>query len=504
MSAEMWQKHGKIQKTSIMRKRFEQEFTVDQIQICDLQINPKSKNVLDQLVAALKEIYCNQEYNERIFCILEELMDGKDSKNGRPGMDLWIVFVLAQVRLCLNYDYCMLHHQSNNDRLLRCLLGIEFEYGFGRRIEFQYQQIYDNVSRLNDDMLKRINDVIVEFGHKEVFKKKEKTALRLKTDSFVVESNVHFPTDYNLLWDCLRKTCDIIGYFDSTYSPGGWRKLSDWRYRLKSSMRSVGGVSSGGGKKKSERLCSTVENYISSARLLLRKTENAMPSFPLSCEKDLVMMLFLEQFIALAYKQIDLLERRVLKGETILHEEKLFSVFETYTEWITKGKLHPNVELGKKVSVTTDQYNLILHHKVMEHEQDRDIVVETADELLSKYPQIYSWSFDKGYWNKDNRELLRLEIPHVVMPKLGKLNKEDGEVEKNSFFRKMKNRHSAVESNINELENRGLDRCPDRGFSRFKTYVALSVCAYNLKKTGKKILENQCEELLQQKAKAVA
>ena len=47
-------------------------------------------------------------------------------------------------------------------------------------------------------------------------------------------------------------------------------------------------------------------------------------------------------------KHIDLVERRIIKGETIAHNEKLFSIFETYTEWITKGKQNPSVELGKK------------------------------------------------------------------------------------------------------------------------------------------------------------
>ncbi|MCZ6899316.1 MAG: ISNCY family transposase, partial [Bacteroidetes bacterium] len=77
------------------------------------------------------------------------------------------------------------------------------DYSLGK--QYQYQNIYDNVTLLDDELLKAINDIIVEVGH-EVFKKKGKTgegelALRLKTDSFVVETDTHFPTDYNLLWD---------------------------------------------------------------------------------------------------------------------------------------------------------------------------------------------------------------------------------------------------------------------------------------------------------------
>jgi len=204
--------------------------------------------------------------------------------------------------------------------------------------------------------------------------------------------------------------------------------------------------------------------------------------------------------MGLLSKHIDLVERRIIKGETIPQSEKMMSIFETYTEWIVKGKMRPSVELGKNASITSDQYNLILYHKVMNKEQDRDIVVETADWLLNRYKPINSMSFDKGHWNAENRALLELEIPHVILPKLGKLTAEEKEIEESKIFKRLKNKHSAIESNINELEHRGLDRCPDRTYPHFKTYIALGICAYNLKKIGKKILESQLRELRRKKA----
>lgn len=129
----------------------------------------------------------------------------------------------------------------------------------------------------------------------------------------------------------------------------------------------------------------------------------------------------------------------------------------------------------------------------MDDEQDREIVIELADRMLQKY-KIKVWSFDKGFWNKDNKELLQTSVDKVIMPKLGKRNKTEEEEEKSRSFKKYKNMHSTIESNINELEHRGLDRCPDRGILNYKRYIALSVCAYNLKKIGKYILEKKREE----------
>lgn len=477
-----------------MRNRFEQQLAIGQFPIELTRINPKSKNALDELLAALKEIYCNKEYNDKIFCLLERYITEGKKKTGRKGMDLWVIFVLAQVRLCLNISYDTLHNLANNHLTLRRLMGQEYDIGY-EPIQFEYQNIYDNVSMLSDELITEINEIILEFGYSEVFKKKENTALRLKSDSFAVESNVHFPTDYSLLWDSARKCMDTVSKFLDKYNNiEGWRKIENWKYELKGLMRELGKASSSGGQGKQERMKKAARKYLKKAKALINKIENELPQFPHEDLVDTSLIITLEYFMQLLAKHIDLVHRRILQGETIPHEEKMFSIFETYTEWVKKGKSRPNVELGKKLCITTDQFDLIVDYQLMHEEQDRDIVIELADRLIRKY-NITSWSFDKGFWKKENKELLQLEIPKVIMPKLGKRNKAENAEEKSHSFKHLKNKHSAIESNINELENRGLDRCPDRGIHHYKRYISLGVCAYNLKKIGRQILKLEREAL---------
>ncbi|MDO8996084.1 MAG: ISNCY family transposase, partial [Sediminibacterium sp.] len=113
-----------------MRKRFEQQLGLGQLPIEATYIDPKSKNALDELLAALKAIYCNKEYNEKIFSILESHINSGKKITGRTGMDLWSIFVLAQVRLCLNLSYDVLHDQANNHHNMRCLMGVEKGFGY--------------------------------------------------------------------------------------------------------------------------------------------------------------------------------------------------------------------------------------------------------------------------------------------------------------------------------------------------------------------------------------
>jgi hypothetical protein len=472
-----------------MRKRFEQQIGLGQLLIQDTQFSLKSKDSLDALLAALKEIFVTVEYNEKIFSILESVISKGKQKTGRKGMGLWQIFVLSQVRLCIGASYQRLTHLANYDHLIRQIMGIEKE-PFFERTTYEYQNIYDNVSLLDDETVGQLNEIIIAFGH-DIFKKKEGAALRLKTDSYVVESNVHFPTDYNLLWDCARKCMDGISKFVDKYGEiKGWRKMGDWRLQMKGLMREVGRATASGGKNKDKRIKKAATEYLKKANILASKIEASAKSFPKEDTVDLAESLAIAYYLELMGKHIDLVHRRIIKGETIPHEEKMFSVFEEYTELIKKGKTRPNVELGKKLAITTDQYNLIIDYQILDKEQDRQMVEKLAERVLERY-EVKSWSFDKGYWTKENKELLRKDVEKVILPKLGKRNKQEEQEETSRQFKKLKNHHSAIESNINELENRGLDRCPDRTFEHYKRYIALGVAAYNLKKIGKQLLDTE-------------
>jgi len=163
-----------ILKNGKMRKRFEQQMSLGIIPISETPYSIKSRDATVKLTVALLEIYNNVDYNEKIFSILEEYLVNNKQKTGRLGMDLWQIFVMAQFRVGLDLSYDRLEYLVNGERTIRTLLGIETT-GFGiERKEFSYQNIVDNVKLLTDEMLSKINDVIVGFGEKEVFKKKKR------------------------------------------------------------------------------------------------------------------------------------------------------------------------------------------------------------------------------------------------------------------------------------------------------------------------------------------
>jgi hypothetical protein len=182
-----------------------------------------------------------------------------------------------------------------------------------------------------------------------------------------------------------------------------------------------------------------------------------------------------------------------LKEETIPAHEKVFSLFEPHTEWIQKGKPRPNVELGHKFLIATDQHQMIQDYAVLLGAAEVDQSIPVADRLLGRYGagSVASISFDKGFTRAADRELLSLYVPTVVMPKRGKKNAAETERESGKKFVALRRQHSAVESEINSLEHHGLNRCLDVGLKGYQRYVGLGVMSYNLHVIGRELLARQ-------------
>ncbi|MPZ89939.1 MAG: hypothetical protein GEU81_18200 [Nitriliruptorales bacterium] len=197
------------------------------------------------------------------------------------------------------------------------------------------------------------------------------------------------------------------------------------------------------------------ERYLNKAQATLAKLEQS----GLDNEFDLVRKLEIVGFMQHAIRQIDQTQRRVILGEVIPHGEKVFSIFEPHTEWVSKGKAGVPVELGVKVCVLEDQHQFILHHQVMQQQSDDQVAVSMVAQAKQRFANLNACSFDKGFHSPQNQLVLKQQLELVALPKKGKLSQSAQAVEQSEGFLKARRAHSAVESAINALEVHGLDRC---------------------------------------------
>jgi hypothetical protein len=476
-------------------------FEPSAIPISDIQFDPQSRDDIPQVLRGLQYIYANPDYQKAVFDILETIIPPHvDKNNGRPSMALWTILVMGVLRWYRYWDYDRLLEMVNNHQTIRQMLGhASFEY------VYKSQTIKDNVSLLTPEILEQINQVVVNAGH-QLFKKKD-DILNGRCDSFVVETDVHYPTFTTLLFDAIRtiilliaKLCKKLRLEDCNDHIEQIKEIKNSLHRLQRLKHSTSKDEEK--KKKQEQvIIDAHQSYLNLVKLTneqVNKTLKMLVEQPKSIKNELKAEFSeIQRFIEHAERQIDQIDRRVIKGEQIPHDEKVFSLFEEHTEWVSKGKAGVPVELGLKVCISSSQIGFILHHHVMQKQTDDKVAITMVEETQKRLERLRSCSFDKGCNEPSNQKVLIKLLDFVCLPKKGKLSKKDQELEYSEEFRQNRRKHSAVESAINALEVHGLDICPDHGIDGFKRYVALAVVARNLQHLGALLQKQEREQQLQ-------
>lgn len=472
-----------------MREVEKPQRQLGQVDIAGIVLDPKSRDDIPQLLRGLQHIYTTPELRAEVFEILQQVIprdeDGEpvSADTGRPGMEQWKILVLGVLRLGINTDYDRLHELANQHKTVRQFLGHSDWFD---ETSYSLPQLRGNLRLFTPEILDRINQAVVRSGHTLVKKSPDAgptdPELLARCDSFVVETDVHFPTDINLLADAVRKL--LLDGQRRAQSEGlpGWRQARHHQRAFKRQSRHVQKIRRLAKAEPEAREAATLEllglaqNHIDRARgLLAQCRERGLP---------VVQTQDLETWLDFAELLADQVHRRCLLDETIPHDEKIFSIFQPHTEWVSKGKAGVPVELGLRVHIVEDQHQFLLHHRVARKQTDEKLAIDLVRETRARFPGLAGMSFDKGYHSPENqRELPRL-ISQVTLPKKGRRSPAEQAREQSPDFQQRRRQHSAVESAINALEQGGLDRCRDHGIDGFERYVGLAVVARNIKRIG--------------------
>jgi IS5 family transposase len=130
------------------------------------------------------------------------------------------------LRLALNADYDRILELANQHKTLRDMLG---HSGFDSDFNYRLQTLRDNLKLFTPELMARINAEVVRAGHQALGVDRQ-APLHGRCDSFVVATHVHFPTDFNLLHDAIRKIIQDCTHWSEFYPLLGWRQHA---YNLK-------------------------------------------------------------------------------------------------------------------------------------------------------------------------------------------------------------------------------------------------------------------------------
>ena len=359
-----------------MRQTRKSQLALGEARIQDIKLDHKSRDDIPAVLLGLQHLYSHEETREKLFSLLEEHILPDTNRNvGRPGMELWRILVMGVLKQGLGCDFDRVHELVNQHRTVREFLG---HGAFSQGDTYELQTIIDNVYLLTPELLSKIGRLVVESGH-AVARKKLGEPLRGRCDSFVVETDVHYPTDVNLLWDAMRCLLRELGRAARKHNVAGWRQ---WQHLTKEMKKCFNKVRS---TRRAKSRPDRVEAYIERCCHLVDRAEESLKELE---QAGVAPSSMIQSLIAHARRQIDQVERRLLKGETIAHDEKVFSIFEEHTRWVSKGKAGCAVELGVPVCVVEDQFQFILHHKILWEGSDTDIAVSVINETQALHPDL--------------------------------------------------------------------------------------------------------------------
>ena len=152
-----------------MRRVVNRQTLLGQVDIAQITFDSRSRDEIPRLLRGLQYIYCTLEVREKVFAVLREMIPaGVSAGTGRPGMELWKVLVMGTLRLSCNWDYDKLKEIVDNHKTIRQMLG---HPDFSDEFRYPMQTIRDNVGLFTPEILNRINQIVVETGHRLAVKK---------------------------------------------------------------------------------------------------------------------------------------------------------------------------------------------------------------------------------------------------------------------------------------------------------------------------------------------
>lgn len=472
-----------------MRKSYTQQMRLDSVPIEKVTFNLDCRDRIVPILRALQFLYSNGSQVAEVLKLIAKDVSG-DSRTdiGRRGMDYWHICVLAAVRLGCNFTYDQMQDMAENHRLLRAIMGL----GDCDETAFKWRTIRNNICLLKPRTLESINRMIVDQGHML-----EPLAIeKVRVDSFVMETCIHYPTESSLLLDGLRKILQLGAELALEHGVCGWRQQRHLLKRIKKLHCQIHRISTKKGPHYHNRMKPIYRELIEKAVLVTQRARHLCEAIcqPQPTSKDLFGPNTLQAFIVRTERVADTARRRVLEGETVPNEDKLLSIFEPHTQLYKRGKAGQPIQFGRQVLIYEDAAGFIVRGALMNRQEgDKDVAVrETAILQQDFRNQVRRLSLDRGFHSPENQIELSKLVGQVCLPKPGAKQSVAQLHDADEEFLAARQSHPGIESAIGALQRgNALKRCRDHSELGFDRYLQLAILGRNLQTLGRLLIAKE-------------
>lgn len=474
-----------------MRKAYSKQLRLDSVPIEQVQLNLDSRDRMVPVLRALQHVYSDGELTDRVLKLIGNDVNGDSRTNtGREGMDYWHITVLAAVRLGCDATYDQLQDLAENHRNLRAIMGL----GDCDETSFKWRTIRNNICLLKSETVEQISRAIVGEGHQLQPAAIEK----VRADSFVIETNIHYPTESSLLFDGLRKIISMCVVLADEHGISGWRQSAHLIKKTKRLNRKINRIAARKGPNYLKRMKPFYSELLQKTRVITQRARELCQVIgqPHPELTDMFGPNTLQAFIVRTERVADTATRRVINGESVPNADKLFSVFEPHTQLYKRGKAGQPVQFGRQLLVFEDAVGFLVRGVLMNRDEgDKDVAVRETETLQEMFDnKVKRLSFDRGFHTPDNQTEVSKHVGTLCLPKPGVKQSAVQQAEATDEFLAAQQNHPGVESAIGALQRgNALKRCRDRSEVGLERYVQLAILGRNLLTLGRMLIAQERE-----------
>ncbi len=402
----------------------------------------------------------------------------KKPNTGRTGMSPSQVLGSLLLMRIKNWDYRELRERIADGYTLR-----SFARFYGGPVP-QHDAFNRAFNKLQPVTLQTINELVVQAAVALGLEDGQK----LRVDTTVSETDIHHPTDNTLLWDVVRVITRLMLRLGKMLPSG----IKGFTNRTRSARRRMQEIQRMTARERHEQQLPKYRELIGITGQVIQEARAALKETKEECAEDLIEDIVLseqrrklEYYCQLGDRVVDQTRRRVLQGEQLPTEEKLYSIFEPHTALIKRGKIQKPLEFGHKIFLAESAHGLISQYCVLEGNPADQLQVKSSLDQHQKTfglaPALYS--SDRGFFNEANiKECETAGVQLVCIPQLGgKNNSIRKALEKSPAFKQGQRFRAGIEGRISVLfRGRGMKRCLAQGLERFELLIGAAVLANNL------------------------
>ena len=418
----------------------------------------------------------------------------KSRSRGRRGTPAEMVLRLLILKHVRNWSYAVLEREVRANLVYR-----DFTRVGGAKMPDAKTMGRWGIA-VGPEVIKQIHERMVTIAQE----KGVAAGRRMRVDTTVVETNIHYPTDSSLLGDGVRVLTRAMKKVTKIAGEVG-AKLRDRSRSVKLRVLDIARAARARGPEGQERLKRTYARLLGSTSRVVGQARRFSREIAEGIKRstDVAAQLALDglrqeinEMLPRVQQVMRQARARIFGGET-RSEGKIVSLFEPSTEIIRKGKAAKPTEFGKMVKLQEAENQIVIDYEVYDQRpNDSDLLIaaiETHEARLGRTPRLVA--ADAGFYSAKNETAAKAKgVKRVCIPNRSTKSPERKREQKKRWFRNGQKWRTGCEGRISVVKRRhGLGRCRYRGDDGMKRWVGLGVIADNLINIGHAIEKQSAE-----------